>query len=509
MQMLTWFAKHFKTAAALAGVFSVCALPPYYFFPALFAGFTVLLLLLGRASSAKQAFTAGYWFGFGFFACGFSWIGNALLIDAATFGWLYPLALLGSGAFFGLFAAVPAWLTFYFPGFKQKYAVFPALWVLSEWIRSFILTGFPWNLLGSCLAFHSAGIQLASVFGTYGLSWLLLFVVSAPALWLQPPGQTERRASLTIMAAGIAVIYGFGFWRLAAKDDPTPSETTIRIVQPSIPQNMKWDRNTLENNLNDYISLSREPGLKKTDFVIWGETASPFPLDIDLPHRRAVTQAIPENGYLITGALRYSFDRYGEASPLNSVLIIGKNGEIAAAYDKTHLVPFGEYIPLRRFLPASFRPITNTIANFRPGNGPETVNIQNYPALGMVICYEIIFPHEISDRKNKPQWIVNTTNDGWYGNSAGPYQHLVTTRLRAVEEGITIVRAANSGISAVISRTGRVINKLNLNQRGILDTRLPKSLNLYTIYGEFGNKIPLILLTFNILLVFFLSHYKR
>lgn len=494
-----------KTISALLGAFAVFALPPIYFFPALFVSFSGLLLLLSRADSAKRSFALGYWFGFGFFACGFSWIGNALLIDAQTFGWLYPLVLLGSGLFFGLFVAVPAWLTSYFSQFKHKYAVFPALWTLSEWIRSFILTGFPWNLIGSCLAFHPAGIQWASVFGTYGVSYLVVVVSAAPALAFFYKTRTAARASLLLISGGLIIICGFGFWRLHNCENTELSDIRVRIVQPSIPQTMKWNRDTLENNFQSYIELSRAPGLDKINFVIWGETASPFPLDIDEKHRRLAAQAVPPQGYLITGSLRYNFDKYGEASPLNSVLILNDKAEIAASYDKSHLVPFGEYIPLREYLPAAIRPIANTIANFQPGKGPQTINLPDYPQIGAAICYEIIFPGEIINRKNPPQWLINTTNDGWYGDSAGPRQHLVSAELRAVEEGITIIRAANSGISAIISPTGRIIDRLELNQRGILDINLPKLLNIYTVYGEFGNKILLLLLTLNIILVIFSS----
>ena len=272
---------------------------------------------------------------------------------------------------------------------------------------------------------------------------------------------------------------------------------------------MKWNKETLEKNLQDYIKLSQTKGYENKDFIIWGETASPFPLDIDTFHRQKVTEAIPPQGYLITGTLRYMIDKYGEAFPKNSILIIDKRGDIIGEYDKSHLVPFGEYIPMREYLPSFVRPIANSIANFLSGSGPSTTKIKNYPSIGSVICYEIIFPHEIVNQNQRPEWIINATNDGWYGNSAGPYQHLVATQLRAVEEGISIVRAANSGISAIITPLGKIQNKIGLNQRGILDDRLPLQLNLYTSYGKYGNKIPLILVIFNIILVIFLTNYKR
>ncbi len=507
--MLKKLVQHYKTSAAILGSLSVLALPPYYILPILVLSFTGLLFLLNRSKNFKQSFAIGYWFGFGYFAFGFSWIGNALLIDAATFGWLYPIALISSGAFFGLFAGFPCSFTVYFKDIKSKFAVFPALWVLSEWLRSFILTGFPWNLLGSCLAFHPVGIQLASIIGTYGLSWLVLIISCAPILALEKHDKKNILITLAIMLTGISTIGIYGIWRISQYDTTKKSDIEIRIVQPSIPQTMKWNKETLEKNLQDYIKLSQTKGYENKDFIIWGETASPFPLDIDTFHRQKVTEAIPPQGYLITGTLRYMIDKYGEAFPKNSILIIDKRGDIIGEYDKSHLVPFGEYIPMREYLPSFVRPIANSIANFLSGSGPSTIKIKNYPSIGSVICYEIIFPHEIVNQNQRPEWIINATNDGWYGNSAGPYQHLVATQLRAVEEGISIVRAANSGISAIITPLGKIQNKIGLNQRGILDDRLPLQLNLYTSYGKSGNKIPLILVIFNIILVIFLTNYKR
>ena len=216
--MLKKLVQHYKTSAAILGSLSVLALPPYYILPILVLSFTGLLFLLNRSKNFKQSFAIGYWFGFGYFAFGFSWIGNALLIDAATFGWLYPIALISSGAFFGLFTGFPCSFTVYFKDIKSKFAVFPALWVLSEWLRSFILTGFPWNLLGSCLAFHPVGIQLASIIGTYGLSWLVLIISCAPILALEKHDKKNILITLAIMLTGLSTIGIFGIWRISQFD---------------------------------------------------------------------------------------------------------------------------------------------------------------------------------------------------------------------------------------------------------------------------------------------------
>lgn len=503
--MLNKLGQYKKTIAFLLGAISVCSLPPYYLFPILFFTLSSLLLLLTQTSQPKTAFAIGYWFGFGFFAFGLSWVGNALLIDAKSFGWLYPITLAAAGGFFGLFTGFPALLAAFFKNTYAKFFAFSALWVIFEWLRSFVLTGFPWNLLGSSLAFSVQSLQLASVIGAYGLSLLVLMLCSAPALLIHYRTKTSLATASSIIMGVTALICVFGALRLKNLPEEQVSSYTVRMVQPSIPQSMKWDMGSLNDNFNDYIRLSKSPGLDKVNFVIWGETASPFPLDLEAGYRGLITEAIPEHGYLITGLVRYEFDSFDNYQPLNSMFIINKSGEIIDYYDKSHLVPFGEYIPLRQYLPSWIRPITNTIANFKPGNGPKTFKISDLPSFGALICYEVIFPAQVVNSANKPDFLVNLTNDGWYGISAGPYQHLVTAQLRAVEEGLTIIRAANSGISAVISKTGQIIESIPLNKVGILDVKLPKSLKTTTVYGNFGNNIPLILCFINILIAFLIK----
>ena len=505
--MLNWLATHKKSLCFATGAISVLALPPYYVFPLLFISICYLLFSISKADSAKKAFAYGYWFGFGWFAFGLSWIGNALLIDAAALGWLYPITLFASGAFFGLFIGIPSALTYYFKKAYAQWLAFAALWVIFEWIRSFILTGFPWNLLGSVLSFSPLLLQSVSIFGTYGLSLLVLLGCSAPALFFIYRNKKSIYICTTTIISICAFIYILGQQRTKSIPEKT-SDITIRLVQPSIPQTMKWDKASLENNFLEYIRLSKSQPLDNIDFVIWGETATPYPLDIETQYRELITEAIPPKGYLITGLVRYEFENSYNYHPLNSMFILNKQGEIIDFYDKSHLVPFGEYIPLRRFLPDWIRPVTQTISNFKPGKPHKLFHLKNYPTFGALICYEIIFPAQIIDRSNKPQFLVNLTNDGWYGDSAGPHQHLVSTQLRAIEEGITIIRVANTGISTVISPFGKFSPKLQLNQKGILDVSLPQKLSTDTLYGKYGNLIPLTLCFLNILIAFIIYQKK-
>lgn len=485
--MLNLIFSYPKTSAFLAGCIATFALPPYHWVGLLFLSFGILGLLLFKASSSRQAFMAGYGFGFGFFMCGLSWVAHALMIDFASFGWLIPISLIASGLFFGLFSAFPALLSHYFKGYFARYIAFGAFWGLFEWIRSFFLTGFPWNLLGSCLAFDTRFLQLASVFGTYGLSALTIIATMLPASILLEPHRKNAVISLSVDVLLITLVFIFGQYRTNLLNNNENSDISLRIVQPSIPQNLKWDFAELEKNFADYIEMSQSDGFSDKKIVIWGETASTFPVALDKSHFYQMLPAVPDKGYLITGSIDYFPDTDDRWLPVNAGFIFKSDKGIIDTYAKSHLVPFGEYIPFRNLLPASLRPITKVISDFKAGNGVKTFNIDDLPPFGLLICYEIIFPHQVADNQNRPQWLINLTNDGWYGLSSGPYQHLVTARLRAVEEGLTIVRAANSGISAVISRTGEVLASLGLHKRGNLDTYLPKELSINTLYAQYGN----------------------
>ena len=363
--MRLWAIAHRKLICFLLGAAAVAALPPFDIFPILFISFSGLMLFLGQAQKLREAFSSGYWFGFGFFSFGLSWIGNALLIDAQTLGWLYPIAFVASGAFFGLFSAAAAMISFYFKDVTAKYLGFAAGWTLLEWIRSFILTGFPWNLIGSTLDFNLKLLQGASIFGTYGLSLFVLLSTAAPALWLKERNKKNFITALSLSITPLLILYLYGTIRL--HNSPiTPSDIHLRIVQPSIPQNLKWNHDSLEKNFQEYLTLSSQAGIETIDMVVWGETASPFPLEYSAKHRQMIADMLPPQTVLATGSLRFQI-KDGRNHPQNSMLIINHEGKILASYDKSHLVPFGEYIPFRRFLPQSLRPITNVISDFAAG----------------------------------------------------------------------------------------------------------------------------------------------
>ena len=474
--------KHQKTALFFSGVLASTGFAPLYGVPVFMACLCFCFFLLDQARTYKQSALEGYLFGFGFFSAGFYWIANALLIDAATFGWLYPITLLATGACFGVFFVLPfmVWHFFKDQNVFCKVLAFSCVMVLMEYLRSFLFSGFPWNMIGSMFGFSEVLIQTASLFGTYGLSFLLLVLTGA----IYALFEKKHKASFFIIFSVLSFMSIFGLWRLGVYD-ASSSNLKVRLVQPSIAQDMKWDRQALEENVKTYVEMSKRQGFDDVKFVVWGETATAFNPKDSVYWQKVISKAVPQNGYLMTGVLRY--DETNDKL-YNSMSVIDEKGETLGFYDKSHLVPFGEYIPFRAYLPSWVRPVANQIADFSVGEKYKILKVPGLPNFGALICYEIIFPDEIVNRKNKPSFVVLVSNDGWYGKSSGPYQHFLSARLRAVEEGITVVRSANNGISAVIGPLGKVLGKIGLNQVETLDVYLPQNMTQDTLYSRIGSK---------------------
>ncbi len=490
--------KHKKTALFLAGAIASLGFPPVYALPLFVAGLFFALWVCTKDCSYIDTVRRSYWFGVGFFCAGFYWISNALLIDINTFGFLYPVALASFGLFFGLFLIPPfvAWRFFEKTNVWYQILGFSSVFVLTEYVRSFLFTGFPWNLAGTMFAFSDILVQTASLIGTYGLSFVFLICTFCLLAFFKK----YHKSAVCVFCLILCAMFVFGFYRLKNYDS-TPSEIKGRIVQPSIPQRLKWDQDSLEDNLENYINMSTKEGFEDVKFVVWGETATPFnPSDLAY-YRMIIKEAIPKDGYLMTGALRY--DRK-KNKLYNTLVVLNDQGETIAFYDKHHLVPFGEYLPFRRFLPEWIKPIAAQMSDFSAGEKYKKITLKGLPAFGALICYEVIFPDAVLNRKDKPDFIVLVSNDGWYGQSSGPYQHLVAARMRALEEGITIIRSANNGISALINPLGQTVAEIPLNKKSVLDFSLPKILKVKTCYASVGAYIvPLLMLILFLSLCFF------
>ena len=487
--------------AAALGAVSAAALPPGHALPLLLVAFTGLVWLVHASRSPWRAAVAGWWFGFGHFLVGLYWIGAAFLTDPSRFGWLMVPAVVGLSAFFALFPALAAFaVRLNRLPLAGRAIAFAVAWTAVEWLRGNILTGFPMNLMGTVWMPSLGMIQSTAWFGVYGLSFVTLLAAVSPASLAAPrAGETPGRRPWLLPAAAfalLAAIWVGGQARLALAPDLAPTGVNLRVVQANIDQADKWKDGMRAAALAQHVILSHEPGYDEADVVIWPEAASTFFLDESRKLLDFVSRAAPPDGHLITGALRRTRSAGRSVAYWNSLHALELGGDIVASYDKRHLVPFGEYMPLRSII--SVRALTFGKADTSPGPGPRTLRIPDVPPFSPLICYEAIFPGEVvaegETPAERPQWLLNLTNDAWFGETAGPYQHLQASRLRAVEEGMPLVRAANTGISAVVDSYGRIVGTLGLGEAGVLDAALPPALESRTPMARMGGWTLAILL---------------
>ena len=470
--------------AFLAGAFAAAALPPVYILPALLISFPIFLWLIQASKSWKQAFGVGWWFGFGHFIAGLYWIGFSLLVDAAQFAWLYPIAVLCIPAVIALYTGIVAALARLAPAGGACVIALASAWTLIEWARGLLFTGFPWNSIGIVWTATDATMQFAAIGGMYGLSFLTVLVASSPGVLAQDRGTRPMiLPALSLIIVGL--LWAGGALRLTNGETGFVPGVTLRLVQPNIAQTVKWDPDYRDQHLATFLRLSSAPSERPITHIIWPETAVPFIVAADTARRRTMASVIKNNGLLLTGSIRTSPRGTQPYRLWNSFHAIDNKAEIVATYDKFHLVPFGEYVPFRRWI--GFTKLTAGRTDFSAGTGPQTIKLPGLPPFSPLICYEIIFPDNVTKSGSSARWLLNVTNDAWFGTSSGPYQHFATARLRAVEQGLPLIRAANTGISAATDAYGRVTGRLELNTQGVVDRGLPESLSGPTLYSRFGS----------------------
>ncbi len=484
-KMGAWSPWRRRFFAAGSGILAAGALPPLHFVFLLPPAFTGFVWLIDTGARKRSVFAEGWWFGFGFFTAGLFWISFALLTKPDQFAWLVPFAIFGlpaALAFFTAFGALAA-RAFWRPG-MGRILVFSAFWVAFEWLRGWIFTGFPWNLMGTVWTFSDSMIQGAAVVGVFGLSLLTVIVAAMPAL-LADGGKGGR---VLAAFAVLGLVWAGGAVRLQGAGNETVPGVRLRLVQPNIPQRLKWIPELRKRHLLKQLRMSTRPADKPPTLVIWAESAATFLLTKDKVARSLVGAAAPPGGLVLTGAPRED----PEGKIWNSLHVLDSSGRIRATYDKAHLVPFGEYMPFRGLL--NIDKITGGGRDFSAGPGRVTLRLPGLPAVSPLICYEVIFSGQVVDGADRPSWILNITNDAWYGKSPGPYQHFAAARLRAVEEGLPLVRVANTGISAIVDPYGRVNAILGLGEEGILDGNLPLPLKRIPFYARFNAWITLALI---------------
>lgn len=483
--------------AFAAGAVMVPAMPPWCIWPCMFIGLSVFYILLSSAQSARGAFGYGWLFGFGYFAPGLSWIANALLVDGNDFAWAYPFAVAGLPALLSFFPALACAGTKRFGNLRafSGWLLFVSLLMTSEWLRGNIFTGFPWNLYGYTWAHTLPMVQMVSLGGTYWLSLATCMWATLPgflAIW--PYKRWVKAVFILALLADMGGCYLYGKARLESHPSSMSHKFAIRLVQPDIQQADKWNPAKVAENLAKILSLSEARAVNDmaTTLIIWPETAiSDYTLS-DPIARAAIKSVLAgyNDVYLLTGIMRFEKQEDGHKKYFNSLEVFNKQLDSVAIYNKSHLVPFGEYIPLQKFIPLT--PLVK-FSGFEPGNGPETFILpHDLASFSPLVCYEIIFPGAVTANGKRPDFIVNVTNDAWYGDSSGPRQHFVQAQFRAVEEGIPVVRSANTGISGIIDPLGRITRRENLMTQAGNNAALPRKFQNATLFTKLKNRLFLI-----------------
>lgn len=533
--------------AFLAGAASTLGLAPINLWPALFVTFPILVWLIDGATAAdwskpvvapptddplpararaaiedikknvgiaqtppqasrlaqawrhiRPAAAIGWWFGFGYFIAGLYWLGFALLVDAASYAWFLPFAIIGVPAGLAIFTSFGVVLArlVWSSGALRILALAAGLTV-AEWLRGHVLTGFPWNTYGYAL---TGSLWLAQASALVGI-WMLTLI--AVAAFASPAVLADRHASLRArcwLPAGAAVALAafalFGASRLAAMPMRFVEGVELRLMQPNLPEDETSNYSAREEVMRRYIALSRRPsaqrpnGMADVTHLVWPESAFPFFLAYEGKALADIVDLLPPRAILITGAVRASRpDPDGHVRhAYNSIYVLDHDVSVRGLYDKVHLVPFGEYLPFQDFMESlGLLQLTKIRGGYLAGEQHKPLAIPGAPPALPLICYEIIFPDEARAYEgDRPAWIINLTNDGWFGLSSGPYQHFQQARVRAIELGLPLVRAANTGISAVVDPLGRIVASLPLGVDGVLDARLPQPAPA-TVYTRIGD----------------------
>lgn len=512
--------KYFKSRPILQafslGALSFLAFAPFNFFIFLIISLVFFYKLLEQTKPLKDNFILGFSYGYGYFLFGIYWIAISLLVDATHYAWLIPFALTIIPMFLALYIGFLALMWRYLLNkflLKETFAkitLFAILWVFCEAIRSTLFSGFAWNLVGYSWLFSNTISQVASLFGIYFLSFTAVLCSLSLVILFARPISFKNKIFLVIVLVVIISKIIFGYFYKKNSVNTSQPQGLIRIVQPNIKQEMKWQDQERYNNFIEHLRLSSQEKLDDIDAVIWSETSIPFAVEKDSPFLEMLKIATPKNGVLISGAIRVERNADDQVRDVfNSIFMFDKNG-ILDFYDKHHLVPFGEYVPLHKFLSFLFideviDKITQGGKGFTSGVSAKTLTNNKF-TFNPLICYEVIFSNEIINNQQNPDLFVNLTNDAWFKTSSGPYQHLAMSQMRSIEYGKPMIRVAGTGISALIDQHGSIVKKIALNQRGVVDVRWNKN-NHKTFYHQYGNRFLIILLS--LLMIFLAKNYLK
>jgi apolipoprotein N-acyltransferase len=413
-----------------------------------------------------------------------------------------PFAILGLPAYLALFMALGfALARLFWTRDAARVIALAASLTMSEWLRGHALTGFPWNTLGYALSEPLALAQTAALIGLWGLTFLTVAIFASPAVLID--GTSRGRKPWVAPALALIVLFSmtvFGAIRLVRHPTLMLTNTRLRIMQPNLQQDARFNYGAKADVMKKYLTLSdrasgpQSTGVRDVNILIWPESAFPFFLTREADAMAQISDLLPKGTVLITGSVRAPDVPPGMriTRAYNSIYVIDHDGNVLSVYDKLHLVPFGEFLPFQDLMEKiGFEQLTRVQGGFIPGTRRRSMEVPGAPRMLPMICYEVVFPGDVVEHGDRPGWIVNLTNDGWFGISTGPYQHLQQARMRAIEQGLPLVRAANTGISAVIDPVGRTVARLGLGLEGVLDSGLPAAIPP-TAYARAGD-IPIMI----------------
>jgi apolipoprotein N-acyltransferase len=506
------FQNYPRWTALIAGAASALGFEPWGLWPLTLICFALLIHLIAQAGNGKRAFMLGWLFGVGHFTLGNQWIAVAFTFQAAMPIWLGYGAVVALALFLAVYPALAAcgayWVARFANNLPHRKAsigmplilAFAGFWIITEWLRSWVFTGYVWNPLVVAFVSDSFDLWLPWI-GTYGASGLMILVSASLAVLAQ------RQWKTGFLYLALLALIIFGSIKINVTSQSLDEQPALTIAQPNISQADKYAPGYDAINFAKLAMNSRPLPEDGSRLILWPEAAIPDYLEDGYPFRyyqfqpgesaagaRArLARLMGEGDVLITGANRLVIQKGQLVAARNSISAMDANGMLLGHYDKAHLVPYGEYLPLPWLLrPLGLARLVPGDLDFWPGPGPQTmtINVGGKPVkVGMQICYEIIFSGEVVDRKNRPDFIFNPSNDAWFG-AIGPVQFLAQARLRAIEEGLPVVRATPTGISAIIDADGRIIESLPLGQAGRIDARLPAA-NPPTLFARHGNILPL------------------
>lgn len=450
-------------ASSIAGSLLTLTYAPFDCWIIGFISFYILLNILENSTTIAKAALYGFVFGVFYFATSLYWIGIALTVDIGTFFWLLPFAVCGIPALLAVFIALLAAASKSFSSSRMSLGLlFAILWPVTELLRSKIPFEFPWHHIAYTVSNHQNLLQISCCLGVSLTSLCVMLVFITPFV--------ANRIYSTIACITLLSIWGFGVYRNHQAID-VPYDINVRLVQPCLHDFHMGDDEIKLRNLQKLLAITLTDLRPDVNVIIWPEAALQYTLWEESKLPQKLGSILPPEAILVTGADRID----SQSNVYNSLVAISHTGQTLITYDKVHLVPFGEFIPYRSFL-FFMKKITDGIGDFSRGAPPVASKANDALATAFypLICYEVLFP--LADSADSKKWLLNITNDAWFGNSLGPYQHLAMARFKAVSEGMSLVRVANNGISAIISPYGAIQQSLGLNVEGVIDGKLPKSL---------------------------------